>query len=101
MYAPIDRAIKAASTLKRNAKKGFFLMVEGSRIDMAGHSNDVSSSRYMSPEWFKSDSTLRNAISIAGRPSLRHPGVPGDSSRCQGVCRPKQQGRASYRHDFG
>lgn len=51
MYAPIDRAIKAASTLKRNAKKGFFLMVEGSRIDMAGHSNDVSSSRYMSPEW--------------------------------------------------
>lgn len=35
-----DMAMKAIDTLSTVADKGFFLMIEGSRIDMAAHSND-------------------------------------------------------------
>ncbi|KAJ3057004.1 hypothetical protein HK097_001488 [Rhizophlyctis rosea] len=41
-----EMAIKALSILTENTKKsdkGFFLMIEGSRIDMAGHNNDPAS----------------------------------------------------------
>lgn len=34
------KALQILSHKTRNSDKGFFLMVEGSRIDMAGHEND-------------------------------------------------------------
>jgi alkaline phosphatase len=35
-----DKALKLLSHATRNSDKGFFLLIEGSRIDMAGHTND-------------------------------------------------------------
>ncbi|ORX52693.1 alkaline phosphatase-like protein [Hesseltinella vesiculosa] len=35
-----DKALKMLSNATVNSERGFFLMVEGSRIDMAAHSND-------------------------------------------------------------
>lgn len=37
-----EEALLAIDHLHKNSEKGFFLMVEGSRIDHAGHSNDPS-----------------------------------------------------------
>ncbi|KAG0171025.1 hypothetical protein DFQ30_001645 [Apophysomyces sp. BC1015] len=36
------KALQLLSAATRNADKGFFLMIEGSRIDMAAHSNDAA-----------------------------------------------------------
>jgi len=35
-----ETALKALSDATKNSDKGFFLMIEGSRIDHAGHQND-------------------------------------------------------------
>ena len=35
-----DKALRLLSHATKNSEKGFFLMIEGSRIDMAGHTND-------------------------------------------------------------
>jgi len=44
LYPTLDEmtevALKALTKATKNSKKGFFLMVEGSRIDHAGHGND-------------------------------------------------------------
>ena len=37
----VEMVEKAVEILSRN-KKGFFLVVEGSLVDLAGHNNDVS-----------------------------------------------------------
>lgn len=42
LEAMAQTAMQALSDATRNSDKGFFLMVEGSRIDHAGHANDAA-----------------------------------------------------------
>ena len=40
LHEMAENALKALSDATKNSDKGFFLMIEGSRIDHAGHQND-------------------------------------------------------------
>ena len=58
-----EMTAKALDMLSRN-RKGFFLMVEGSKIDWAGHYNDVIS---MATEFLAFDAAVNEAIEFAKR----------------------------------
>jgi alkaline phosphatase len=54
---------KAIQVLKKN-KRGFFLMVEGSQIDWAGHQNDAA---YMVGEMLDFDQAVAKALAFAAK----------------------------------
>ncbi|MBO7417822.1 MAG: alkaline phosphatase [Bacteroidaceae bacterium] len=52
--------------MKENAKKGFFLMVEGGKIDYAGHANDAATMAYELED-------MDNAVKVAYEFYKKHP----------------------------
>ncbi len=52
----------ACNFLQKRSEKGFFLMVEGSQIDWAGHTNDV---RWLRAEMADFDKTVQAALEFA------------------------------------
>ena len=52
--------------MKENAKKGFFLMVEGGKIDYAGHGNDAATMAYELED-------MDNAVKVAYEFYKKHP----------------------------
>lgn len=58
----LPEATKAAIDILDNNKKGFFLMVEGSQIDWAGHSNDAA---MMAREMIDFDKTIGAVLDYA------------------------------------
>jgi alkaline phosphatase len=57
----LESSMKAMEILSRN-KKGFFLMIEGSRIDYGGHKNDIN---YIVSELLDFDKSVGAAIDFA------------------------------------
>ncbi|MDD3638404.1 MAG: alkaline phosphatase [Bacteroidales bacterium] len=55
---------KLLETMSKQAEKGFFMMVEGSQIDWAGHAND---SAYLVTEMIDFDNAVKAAIDFADR----------------------------------
>ncbi len=53
---------KSISILTKNSDKGFFLMVEGSQIDWAGHQNDIT---YLVQEMLDFDRAVGEALKFA------------------------------------
>jgi len=58
----VDMTSKALELLNKGNENGFFLMVEGSRIDQAGHDNDAAA---MSGEIFEFEETVRLVMKFA------------------------------------
>lgn len=71
----------ACNYLKKRSKQGFFLMVEGSQIDWAGHANDRN---WLKAELLDFDATLRKALEFAAEDKETLVVVTGDHE-CGGL----------------
>ena len=58
----LDFAIKRSQYFRENGCNGFFIMVEGSQIDWAGHSNDMN---YLVQEMEDFDNVVQMALDFA------------------------------------
>ena len=79
-YLP-NAAKTACNFLKKRSEKGFFLMVEGSQIDWAGHSNDR---HWLRAEMLDFDATLQKILAFAQEDGQTLVIVTGDHE-CGGV----------------
>lgn len=87
----------ACDFLKLRSDKGFFLMVEGSQIDWAGHANNA--------EWLKSEmedfeKTLEGILAFAQKDGQTLVIVTGDHE-CGGFALPNGANRKSFKPTFG
>ena len=59
---PLDQLTKITLSKLNSSKKPFFIMIEGSQIDWAGHDNDFN---YATSEFIEFNSTIRAALDFA------------------------------------
>ncbi len=86
----------ACQYLKRRSEKGFFLMVEGSQIDWAGHANDRN---YLRAEMEDFDKTVRNALEFAAADGETLVVVTGDHE-CGGLALVQTAGKKNFNAVF-
>lgn len=79
-YLPPATSV-ACHFLKKRSEKGFFLMVEGSQIDWAGHANDRD---WLRAEMLDFDETVRKALEFAAEDTETLVIVTGDHE-CGGL----------------
>jgi alkaline phosphatase len=87
----------ACEYLKKRSEKGFFLMVEGSQIDWAGHANDRS---WLRAEMMDFDKTVQKALEFAAADGQTLVIVTGDHE-CGGLALAGGLGRKTFRPIFG
>jgi alkaline phosphatase len=86
----------ACQFLQKRSEKGFFLMVEGSQIDWAGHANDRN---YLRAEMNDFDKTVRNALEFAAANGETLVIVTGDHE-CGGLALVQVPGKKSFNAVF-
>jgi len=86
----------ACEYLQKRSEKGFFLMVEGSQIDWAGHANDRN---YLRAEMEDFDKTVRNALEFAASNGETLVIVTGDHE-CGGLALVQTQGKKRFEAVF-
>lgn len=82
--------------LKKRSEKGFFLMVEGSQIDWACHSNDRN---WLRAEMLDFDATVRQALEFAAADKETLVIVTGDHE-CGGFSLTKSDNRKDFKPVF-
>lgn len=86
----------ACNFLQKRSPKGFFLMVEGSQIDWAGHANDQS---WLRAEMLDFDKTIRKALDFAASNGETLVIVTGDHE-CGGLGLLKTNNRRQFETKF-
>lgn len=86
----------ACEYLQKRSDKGFFLMVEGSQIDWAGHANDRN---YLRAEMDDFDRTVRNALEFAATNGETLVVVTGDHE-CGGLALVQTPGKKNFNAVF-
>lgn len=86
----------ACEYLQKRSKKGFFLMVEGSQIDWAGHANDKD---YLRTEMEDFDNAIRRALEFAASNGETLVVVTGDHE-CGGLALVQTQGKKNFNAVF-
>jgi alkaline phosphatase len=86
----------AADFLKKRSTKGFFLMVEGSQIDWAGHANDRN---WLRAEMADFDKTIRAAMDFAVQDGETLVLVTGDHE-CSGLALVQTNRRKTFQPVF-
>lgn len=86
----------ACHFLKTRSDKGFFLMVEGSQIDWAGHANDRN---WLRAEMDDFDQTVKAALEFAAADGETLVIVTGDHE-CGGLSLVKEVGKNNFKASF-
>lgn len=86
----------ACDFLKKRSQTGFFLMVEGSQIDWAGHSNDRN---WLRAEMEDFDKTVRQALEFAAQDGETLVIVTGDHE-CGGLALTQGAGKNDFAPKF-
>jgi alkaline phosphatase len=86
----------ACNFLEKRSEKGFFLMVEGSQIDWAGHTNDR---QWLRAEMADFDKTVRAALEFAASNGETLVVVTGDHE-CSGLGLTQTELRKQFRPSF-
>ena len=94
-YLPRSTKI-ACEYLQKRSKKGFFLMVEGSQIDWAGHANDRN---WLRAEMDDFDKTVRTALEFAASNGETLVIVTGDHE-CGGLALIPGSGKKDFKPTF-
>lgn len=84
------------SYLSKRSSSGFFLMVEGSQIDWAGHANDRN---WLKAEMLDFDETLRRALEFAARDRQTLVLVTGDHE-CGGMSLNEYSAKPGFKPNF-
>ncbi|HAD11087.1 MAG TPA: alkaline phosphatase [Saprospirales bacterium] len=92
-YLPIATSL-ACEFLQKRSDQGFFLMVEGSQIDWACHTNDKN---WLKAEMADFDKTIRAALNFAIKDGETLVVVPGDHE-CGGLALGAQGNSKKYFH---
>ncbi|MDX1912137.1 MAG: alkaline phosphatase [Saprospiraceae bacterium] len=87
---------KCAEFLQKRSEKGFFLMVESSQIDWAGHANDRN---WLRAEMADFDKTIRAALEFAASNGETLVVVTGDHE-CGGLALTQSEGRRQFQAAF-
>ncbi|MEZ4891719.1 MAG: alkaline phosphatase [Saprospiraceae bacterium] len=94
-YLP-EASKKACEYLDKRSDKGFFLMVEGSQIDWAGHANDRN---WLRSEMEDFDRTIRKVLEFAAKDGETLVIVTGDHE-CGGLALTKSDSRKEFKPVF-
>jgi alkaline phosphatase len=86
----------ACDFLQKRSEEGFFLMVEGSQIDWAGHANDRN---WLRAEMEDFDKTVRQALDFAAQNGETLVLVTGDHE-CGGLALTKSEQRKAFKPVF-
>lgn len=86
----------ACNFLQKRSKEGFFLMVEGSQIDWAGHANDRN---WLRAEMVDFDKTVTRALEFAASNGETLVIVTGDHE-CGGLALVKNSSRKQFNPSF-
>lgn len=86
----------ACNFLNERSEKGFFLMVEGSQIDWAGHANDRN---WLRAEMHDFDRTIRAVLEFAAADGETLVIVTGDHE-CGGLALTRGAGKADFKAEF-
>lgn len=86
----------ACEFLDKRSDKGFFLMVEGSQIDWAGHANDRN---WLRAEMLDFDDVVRNALEFAAKDTETLVIVTGDHE-CGGLTLEKSKEEGQFNARF-
>ena len=86
----------ACNFLEKRSEKGFFLMVEGSQIDWAGHTNDR---RWLRAEMLDFDKTVQAALEFAASNGETLVIVTGDHE-CSGLSLSQSELRKQFTPEF-
>lgn len=90
-YLP-GAALTACEYLQKRSDKGFFLMIEGSQIDWAGHSNDRN---WLRAEMLDFDAMLQQVLAFAARSGETLVVVTGDHE-CGGLALTDRQSKKQF-----